>query len=114
MIANKQNLLKSLTDWAKVDAHVLSPEDFEDAPELTDAMVARAEISHGEQLIRLGEGPLTQALRGRPKSANPKQQRSIRFSPDVLAYFRATGKGWQTRMDAALKEWIAGQKDKAG
>jgi len=44
---------------------------------------------------------------GRPKAAQPKRQVSIRFSQDVVDYFRATGKGWQTRMDAALKEWIA-------
>jgi uncharacterized protein (DUF4415 family) len=31
---------------------------------------------------------------------------SIRYSPEVIDYFRATGEGWQARMDAALKEWI--------
>ena len=36
-----------------------------------------------------------------------KIQLTVRYSPEVLAYFRATGQGWQTRMDAALKEWIA-------
>jgi len=32
------------------------------------------------------------------------EQIAIRFSPEVLAAFRASGKGWQTRMDEALKE----------
>lgn len=36
-----------------------------------------------------------------------KAQLTVRYSPEVVAYFRATGKGWQARMDAALKEWIA-------
>lgn len=31
---------------------------------------------------------------------------SVRYSPEVVEYFRATGEGWQARMDAALKEWI--------
>jgi len=31
---------------------------------------------------------------------------SIRLSPEVLEYFRATGKGWQTRVDEVLKEWM--------
>jgi len=31
---------------------------------------------------------------------------SIRYSPEVVDYFRATGSGWQTRMDEALKEWM--------
>jgi len=41
--------------------------------------------------------------RGRPISAAPKEQVSIRYSPEVLIYFRSTGDGWQTRMDAALR-----------
>lgn len=45
-------------------------------------------------------------LRGRPKAAIIKERITIRLSPDVLAAFRATGAGWQTRMDAALREWI--------
>jgi len=36
-----------------------------------------------------------------------KQALTVRYSPEVVAYFKATGQGWQTRMDEALKEWIA-------
>ena len=32
---------------------------------------------------------------------------SVRYSPEVVSFFRATGKGWQTRMNDALKEWIS-------
>ena len=46
------------------------------------------------------------ALRGRPKSENKKQLVSVRYSPEVLAYFRSTGEGWQGRMDGVLKEYI--------
>ena len=31
---------------------------------------------------------------------------SVRYSPEVVEYFQSTGKGWQTRMDEALKEWV--------
>ena len=41
--------------------------------------------------------------RGRPISATRKEQVSVRYSPEVLDYFRSTGEGWQTRMDAALQ-----------
>jgi uncharacterized protein (DUF4415 family) len=44
---------------------------------------------------------------GRPKSAAPKIQTAIRFDPDVLAGLRATGKGWQTRVNDALRDWLA-------
>ncbi len=45
--------------------------------------------------------------RGRPKADNPKQAIKLRLSPDVLTWFRATGRGWQTRIDAALRK-VAG------
>ena len=43
---------------------------------------------------------------GRPKSNNPKVPVTIRLSPEVAAHFRATGKGWQTRLDGVLKEYV--------
>ena len=46
------------------------------------------------------------ALHGRPKSANAKLLVSVRYSPEVLAYFKATGEGWQTRMDLVLREYV--------
>jgi uncharacterized protein (DUF4415 family) len=42
----------------------------------------------------------------RPKAEITKERISIRLSPEVLAIFKATGKGWQTRIDVVLKEWI--------
>ena len=50
-----------------------------------------------------------QALRGRPPSRNPKQLVSVRYSPEVLAYFRSTGDGWQSRMDGVLKRYVESQ-----
>ncbi len=47
-----------------------------------------------------------QALRGRPKSASTKQLVSVRYSPEVLAYFKSTGEGWQSRMDRVLREYV--------
>jgi uncharacterized protein (DUF4415 family) len=47
------------------------------------------------------------ALRGRPKSANPKQLVSVRYSPEVLAFFKATGEGWQSRMDGVLLQYVS-------
>ena len=46
------------------------------------------------------------ALRGRPKSASAKQLVSVRYSPEVLAYFKATGEGWQSRMDGVLRQYV--------
>lgn len=46
-------------------------------------------------------------LRGRPPSASPKVPVKLRLDPDVLAVLRATGAGWQTRVNAILRERFA-------
>jgi hypothetical protein len=55
---------------------------------------------------RLLGGPAIRVLRGRPKLENKKQLVSIRYSPEVIDYFRASGAGWQARMDAGLKDYV--------
>ena len=66
-------------------------------PEWTEDMAANAK--------RLGDLPLSlQAkLRGRPPAENPKVSVTLRLDPDVIAYFKAEGAGWQTRINAALR-----------
>jgi uncharacterized protein (DUF4415 family) len=49
------------------------------------------------------------AMRGRPKLANPKQLVSVRYSPEVLEYFKSTGEGWQSRMDGVLRQYVTRQ-----
>ena len=41
-----------------------------------------------------------------PQKSPTKERITIRLSPDVVEQFRATGDGWQTRVDAALKDWL--------
>lgn len=47
------------------------------------------------------------AVRGRPKSENRKLLVSVRYSPEVVAYFKSTGEGWQSRMDGVLQQYVA-------
>jgi len=47
----------------------------------------------------------TLGVRG-PQKTPRKEPTTIRLSPDVMTAFKATGAGWQTRIDAALKEWL--------
>ena len=67
--------------------------DPDDAPELTDEFLSRADVFDGEKLIR----------RGRPLLAEKKQLVTLRLDPAVLARLRATGPGWQTRVNEVLK-----------
>ena len=47
------------------------------------------------------------ALRGRPKSENKKRLVSVRYSPEVIDYFKSTGDGWQSLMDTVLRQYVA-------
>ena len=46
-------------------------------------------------------------LRGRPKLENKKVLLSVRYSPQVVEYFKSTGDGWQSQMDRVLTEYVA-------
>lgn len=61
-----------------------------------------------EAVVHMPE-QITTRRAGRPTGsvkAAPKVPTTIRLSPEVSAAFRATGNGWQTRIDAALKDWL--------
>ena len=73
------------TDWV----------DPDDAPELTEEFFERADEYAGGVLVR----------RGRPAGSR-KVSVTARLDRDVVEAFRASGKGWQTRLNAALKEWL--------
>lgn len=79
-----------------------------DNPAWTAEDFAKARPAH-EVLPKLFSPARTDALlapRGRPKADVTKVRVGIRLSPDVLAHFKAEGDGWQTRIDAALRQFI--------
>ena len=47
------------------------------------------------------------ALRGRPKLESKKLLVSVRYSREVVEYFKSTGEGWQSRMDEVLRKHVA-------
>ncbi|MDP3408678.1 BrnA antitoxin family protein [Bosea sp. (in: a-proteobacteria)] len=70
--------------------------DPDDAPELTDEWFDGADVHDGGVLTRRG--------RGRPRVATPKQQITLRLDADIIERFRATGPGWQARINEALRK----------
>jgi uncharacterized protein (DUF4415 family) len=66
----------------------VEPPDDEESPDMAEAM--RAELKR---------------LRGRPAGSD-KTQIALRVDNATLAAFKAQGKGWQTRMNEALAEWL--------
>ena len=67
--------------------------DPDDAPELTAEFFNSADLFEGSKL----------KARGRPKSANTKEAVKLRLDADVLAALRASGDGWQTRINDTLR-----------
>ncbi|GAA4408024.1 BrnA antitoxin family protein [Quisquiliibacterium transsilvanicum] len=76
------------SDLKRVDSHAIKPEEYDELPALTDEMLGRAVFKKA----------------GRPRSPNPKQLISLRLPPEVIARWRATGPGWQTRMAKRLED----------
>jgi uncharacterized protein (DUF4415 family) len=76
------------SDLPRVDAHRVKKSEYEELPEFTDDMLARASINKG----------------GRPPSPNPRKQLTLRLPADVIERWKATGPGWQTRMAERLSK----------
>lgn len=76
------------SDLGRVDTHVIADKEYDELPELTDDMLARARVNKG----------------GRPVSANPRKLISLRLPADVIERWKATGPGWQTRMAERLSQ----------
>lgn len=76
------------SDLARVDVHKIKKDEYEELPELTEEMLARAKINKG----------------GRPVSDNPRKQLTLRLPADVIERWKATGPGWQTRMAERLSK----------
>ena len=76
--------------------------DDDDLPEWTDDQFRRAAVYKAGKLIRPADGTLTKP--GRPKSADPKQQVTLRLDSIVLEKFRAMGPRWQSRINAELRK----------
>lgn len=71
------------------------PPGDDDAPDLTESPWAE----------KLAAAPV---LRGRPKGTQRKISTTIRLDADIVERFRAGGAGWQSRINQALREWLAG------
>ena len=92
--------------------------DPDDAPELTDEMAEMGQLSVGRRVIRPATGVLTKdgmkrvppyviPMPGRPPQGDkPKKQVTLRLDADLLERFRATGAGWQSRINAALRKAV--------
>lgn len=101
MSASKENSLTALRDAQGVWV------DPDDAPELTDAQLTAGAWYDGEKEVdaATGRAALADAINrgGRPRSPNPKRAISLRLDADVVAFFRAQGRGWQSHINEVLR-----------
>ena len=86
--------------------------DPDTAPEMPDDIWDWAQISIGGKVIREATGTLTK--RGRPPLGDvPKQQVTLRLPREVIAYFKAGGDGWQTRIGDVLQRYAREHRRRA-
>lgn len=98
---------QSKTDWERVkrEAAQDAPIAFEPSDDPYDPNDQQAVEAFWEGATIKQGGVAVGRVRGKNKRPT-KEPVTVRYSPDVLAYFRASGAGWQTRMDEALREWV--------
>ena len=84
--SGRQIILPTAAEDAAITAAALSDPD---APALTDTELAQLK-----------------PLRGRPPVATKRPMLSMRVDPDLLAHLRASGKGWQTKVNALLRQAV--------
>lgn len=82
------------------------PDD--DSPEWTDEDFARARPATEVLPEIFGDSVAKEMLkpRGRPRLEHPKERINIRLSHEVLSHFKASGQGWQSRIDSVLTEFV--------
>ncbi len=99
----------SKTDWQRVkqEAAAETPVAFDPTLDPYDPNDPAAVAHYWQGATIKKEGQTLGMVRRRGPNKNPvKQQTAIRFDPDVLAGLRATGKGWQTRVNEVMREWL--------
>ena len=82
--------------------------DEDEIPELTAEDFAAMRPA-SEMLPKIFGAKRAQEMlkpRGRPRAEKTKEHINIRLSPDVVQHFRSSGDGWQSRIDAALRQFI--------
>ena len=95
MNENKNNLNSTWID--EDEAPELSNDFFDNAtPLIADKPVPKAVFSAA-----------VEKAKGRPKLKNPKLLVSMRYDADIIEYFKATGKGWQSRVNEVLSQYVA-------
>lgn len=95
MTTTKRKSFKQGEGYSKQDW-----DDVSDNPAWTKAEIAKSK-SFGELFPALDAS--IKRSRGRPTVATPKAHVSLRLDQDVLDKFKSTGKGWQSRINEALK-----------
>ena len=83
-----------------MDAHFIHPQEYDELPELTDEM-----FDHATYKVK---GIVQQPPRRRGQQKAPKKiPLHLRLPAEVIAYFKADGRGWQTRIGVVLQQWVS-------
>lgn len=101
-MSNIHRRIKQITDAEEAEIQRKIASD-PDAPEATDEQLAKAKPFR-EALPELAASIDRARKRGRPALEHPRQQISLRLDPDIIEHYKATGKGWQSRLNDDLRK----------
>lgn len=95
----KENKMHSTSNWV----------DADDAPEITSELLSAGTKMVGDRAVSKSEfeSAVKKTRAGRPPLKNPKLLVSIRYDAKIIEFFKATGKGWQSRVNEVLAEYVA-------
>ena len=97
-VTDTQNAAINAGIAADVDAREWSSDDFASARPASEMLPVIFGAKVAEQMLK---------PRGRPRAEFPKERINIRLSHEVIDHFKMSGQGWQTRIDNALRQFVA-------
>jgi uncharacterized protein (DUF4415 family) len=105
-VATPKKLPATPAEWERL---IAAAPGKDRAPTPSEAQqMEQAIVVQGGGYAAVREAMAKKRMRGErgPQATPTKQLVSVRYSPEVLQHFKATGAGWQTRMNEALLEWV--------
>ena len=94
----KENNAGLKSNWKKIDQQKINLAEYDDIPELPESFFTEGQLYQNGQ-------PVERRIRGKQKKPT-KEQLTIRLNHEVVDFFKSQGKGWQTRVNEVLQEYV--------
>ena len=101
-------------DLTKIDRHVITPEEYDESPELTGDEIDHPNTTWwiGKERVSPAQGKAAfrELLNRSLELTRQEESASLQLDADVLAAFQATGADWRQRANEVLRAWVRRQR----